>query len=203
MSSESFKFKTLSKTPTEQDDVEDTLQKIVNTLAGILERCLNPKQFQKIEALFTNSGSLAEVLKNIHIMSIKISEDSFRCSSFESKPQIQFQSNTSEENYLNLEKMVQKYEAEIRDHIRMEQQLGIYTQSLEEEIDNFKSAANSKAAYEKMSEQLSNYKAEIEKLKAEKSGLEVQLKKYAKAEFLNPNISALIKTRAKSIDKVM
>ena len=39
------------------------------------------------------------------------------------------------EEYKNLEKLLQKYEAEIRDHIRLEQQLKIYTEGLEEKIN--------------------------------------------------------------------
>lgn len=38
------------------------------------------------------------------------------------------------EDYNNLEKILQKYEAEIRNHIRIEQQMKIYTDSLKERI---------------------------------------------------------------------
>lgn len=38
------------------------------------------------------------------------------------------------QNYDSLEKLLQKYEAEIRDHIRIEQQMKIYSDSLEENI---------------------------------------------------------------------
>jgi len=44
-------------------------------------------------------------------------------------------SEVGEENYENLEKMLQKYEAEIRNHIRIEQQMKIYTDSLQEKIE--------------------------------------------------------------------
>lgn len=37
-----------------------------------------------------------------------------------------------EERYTNLEKLLQKYEAQIRDHIRVEQQLKIYVENLQE-----------------------------------------------------------------------
>lgn len=40
------------------------------------------------------------------------------------------------EEYQNLEKLVQKYEAEIRNHIRIEQQLKIYTESIQEKFDD-------------------------------------------------------------------
>lgn len=38
------------------------------------------------------------------------------------------------QNYDSLERLLQKYEAEIRDHVRIEQQMKIYTDSLEESI---------------------------------------------------------------------
>lgn len=39
-----------------------------------------------------------------------------------------------EEDYDNLERVLQKYEAEIRNHVRIEQQMKIYTESLKEEM---------------------------------------------------------------------
>lgn len=47
-------------------------------------------------------------------------------------------SQSSDTNYQNLEHVLQKYEAEIRDHIRIEQQLKIYTESLEQELFQLK-----------------------------------------------------------------
>lgn len=41
----------------------------------------------------------------------------------------------TEDSYLNLEKVLQKYEADIRNHIRVEQQLKIYTDSIQEAFD--------------------------------------------------------------------
>lgn len=40
-----------------------------------------------------------------------------------------------EERYANLEKLLQKYEAQIRDHIRVEQQLKIYVENLQESFN--------------------------------------------------------------------
>lgn len=51
-----------------------------------------------------------------------------------------------DEKYSNLEKLLQKYEAQIRDHIRVEQQLKIYVESLQESFiekeNNLKDAVN-------------------------------------------------------------
>lgn len=41
-------------------------------------------------------------------------------------------SMSPEDRYSSLEKLLQKYEAQIRDHIRVEQQLKIYVESLQE-----------------------------------------------------------------------
>lgn len=40
------------------------------------------------------------------------------------------------ESYYSLEKVLQKYEADIRNHIRIEQQLKIYTDSMQEMMDD-------------------------------------------------------------------
>lgn len=64
-------------------------------------------------------------------------------------------SEICEENYGNLEKLLQKYEAEIRNHIRIEQHLKIYTESLQEKFDekekNFKKSIHASTANEKVS----------------------------------------------------
>ena len=44
----------------------------------------------------------------------------------------------NDSNYQSLEKVLQKYEAEIREHIRKHQQLEIYSDLLEEEIVSLK-----------------------------------------------------------------
>jgi len=43
--------------------------------------------------------------------------------------------NSETENYLNLEKLVQKYESEIREHIRVQQELRLYSEDLLEKFD--------------------------------------------------------------------
>ena len=201
MSVESFKFKSISKTASDDNEIEISLQKIVNTLASVLERCLTPRRYSKIETLFEKSGSLLDMLYNIETMAIKISEN-YSTSRKTSKPQAVVNSSAQDECYSNLEKMVQKYEAEIRDHIRMEQQLGIYTQGLEEEIDALKQAASGKSANEKALEQNTVLKAELEKLRCEKGDLEQQLKRNTRPEFVASNTSVLGKLNAKSTDKV-
>lgn len=201
MSLESFKFKSVSKTVTEDNEIEFALQKIVNVLASVLEKCLPKKKYTEIESLFDKSGSLVDMLYNIETMAIKISEGIDKKLSTQ-KERAPAASNVNDENYLNLEKMVQKYEAEIRDHIRMEQQLGIYTQGLEEEIDALKVTVSSRSATDKANDQILALRAELEKLKSEKGTLEHQLRRHTKAEFTSSNTSVLGKANTKSIDKV-
>lgn len=198
MSLESFKFKSISKTATEDNEIEGALQKIVNVLASILEKCLPKKKYSEIESLFDKSGSLVDMLYNIETMSVKISESIGKNLSVD---KTQSTNHANDENYLNLEKMVQKYEAEIRDHIRMEQQLGIYTQSLEEEIDALKLNASNKSSNEKTIDQINALKVELDKLRNEKSTLEHQLKRSTRAEFTSSNTSVLGKINTKSVEK--
>lgn len=45
------------------------------------------------------------------------------------------ETNNETENYSNLEKLVQKYESEIREHIRVQQELRLYSEDLLEKFD--------------------------------------------------------------------
>ena len=208
MSIESFKFKSASKLSTDNDSVQECLQSIVSTLAAALERCLTPKQFERIEGMFSDSDSLSEILHSISKMATMISEHITKRESASTKiqsPQFQAQienhEHTNEENYLNLEKMVQKYEKEIRDHIRMEQQLNIYAQSLEEELDGLKLSYVSKSVVDDLEKQLGNSKREVERLRAEKTNLEQLIKNNAKSEVFNSHKN--IRAKNKSIDNVI
>ncbi len=49
--------------------------------------------------------------------------------------------NSETENYLNLEKLVQKYESEIREHIRVQQELRLYSEDLLEKFDEMAHAS--------------------------------------------------------------
>ena len=78
----------------------------------------------------------------------------------------------SNASYNNLEKLLQKYEGEIREHIRIEQQLKIYSESLEEKIDGFqKKMENIKKKYDTQKYQMQGYQLQQKKLKKELEAL--------------------------------
>ena len=87
----------------------------------------------------------------------------------------------SDPNYENLEKVLQKYEAEIREHIRIEQQLKIYSDGLEEKISEKEAEMEQKVKeMERQISQLNEDKAKLSKqlydTKFEKIFLEKKLK---------------------------
>lgn len=200
MSFESFKFKSVSKTITDDSEVETTLQRIVNALADILGRIMPREKRARIESLFNEASSLPEILVHIETMALSIG-DSLGRLLLDGAVDGPAQSTAAEQGYANLERLVQKYEAEIRDHIRMEQQLGIYTQNLEEEIDALKLAAG-RGSMDRNSEQIGELRAELERLRSEKSGLERQVRRQTRGEVAGSNTSVLGKNKARSSDKV-
>ena len=170
----------MSITETDNDNTESILQSIVNTLAEVLEHFLTAKELKRIESMFSNSGSLDDILSNILTMASQIKRNVAKHNAKDYASEMNTAKSTEDQNYLNLERMVQKYEAEIRNHIKIEQQLNIYTQGLEDEIEMFRS--------------------EVSSLKNDKISLEEKLRNIAKHE------SKLLKsegiTRNSSIDQV-
>jgi hypothetical protein len=105
--------------------------------------------FKSFEEMFFNSDSLVEYLSGLHIMletlinsmqkkiSSNCNESGLNVPLYKTKKNGSNENsdNLANSNYANLEKLVQKYEAEIREHIRIEQQLKIYSDGLEEKMN--------------------------------------------------------------------
>ena len=181
MSVDSFKFKSISYATVNKEDIEGILQSIVNTLGDILENFISANRFKEIGALFDSSESLPEILSNILTMTNVVKETMPVRNKKTRDPINESLMTVRDENYLNLEKIVQKHEAEIRNHIKVEQQLSIYAQGLEE--------------------QLASYTNEISKLKSDKSNLEYKLKNPTKNESIS-SMNCIKRQKAKSIDQV-
>ena len=122
-----------------ESSLESQLQQIVNNFSKILEYLkIDFKVFKKLQQIFEKSNTLVEVIKTVKEMSQiaikKITktkkEAKIEFSKFSNKENEENE-QTGNENYENLEKVLQKYEAEIREHIRIEQQLKIYSNGLE------------------------------------------------------------------------
>ena len=80
----------------------------------------------------------------------------------EQKTQARLQQNRAldeslgaEEKYANLEKLLQKYEAEIREHVRVEQQMKIYVENLQESFDEKEKAFKDELEAKKKSDRKS------------------------------------------------
>lgn len=168
----------MNKVKTEEN-LEQNLQNIVNDLTTAMEFLnFDSKLFEKFEDIFKNANTLEEIIsaissmiknfvKNIKLLNLKqmTKSSSFLDETMEKK--------VSESNYQNLEKVLQKYEAEIREHIRIEQQLKIYTESLEEKIENFKKRKlMKKDSFNSINEMNRKLKKNNDKLRYEKKDLE-------------------------------
>lgn len=98
------------------------------------------------------------------------------------KNRMETENALSDPNYENLEKVLQKYEAEIREHIRIEQQLKIYSDGLEEKVaEKEAEMAVQAAGFKKQIAVLNEDKAKLSKMlydaKFERIFLEKKLKK--------------------------
>lgn len=146
MSAESLKAPKKQMSQREADRIEQDLQRVVNSLSLGLELVdSNNEAFERFEAIFDQANTLDSIIHSISEMAEILSEKltAFFGNSTKAPSEVKKGSkkaaNKSEDfgaaNYENLEKVLQKYEGEIREHIRIEQQLKIYSESLEERIE--------------------------------------------------------------------
>ena len=206
-SSRSISIPTCSGNQSNKEDydiqtIEKHIQNLLNLLIkGLQKLDINEKIFDKFQNVFYSSDSLEEYLDGLYemlkvlissmekklktpLVKSKDKEESEKKKDKLSMNDSTLQNNKvlSDPNYENLEKVLQKYEAEIREHIRIEQQLKIYSDGLEEKITEKETEMS-----EKMSEmnnqikQLNDEKTKLSKLlydtKFEKIFLEKKLKK--------------------------
>lgn len=188
--------KDLNKDDYDIRTIEKLIQNLLNLLIqGLQKLNVEEKTFDKFQNVFYSSDSLEEYLDGLYEM-LKV-----LISKIDNKPEhkllnkVSLEKNlsslkTSEnkkelpsnQNYENLEKVLQKYEAEIRDHIRIEQQLKIYSDGLEEKLTEKDSEHQEKVnSLQKQINDLLSEKSHLSKLlydlKFEKLFLEKKLKK--------------------------
>ena len=183
----------------EEHDIR-TIEKLIQNLLNLLIKGLQKleveeKIFDNFQNVFYSSDSLEEYLdglcemlkvlvskidgKIINKSSVNISIDK---TSQILRESLNAKNPLSNENYENLEKVLQKYEAEIREHIRIEQQLKIYSDGLEEKLSEKDAECQEKLdKMQKQIDDLNSEKSHLSKLlydlKFEKLFLEKKLKK--------------------------
>ena len=150
MSAEVLKAPKKSKTQRDTDKVEHNLQSIVNSLSKSLELVdATDSTLDRFESVFDHANTLDAVIKSVaemaDVLSNKITDflankDKTYSNDEKSKKTTANSNDLSTSNYESLEKVLQKYESEIREHIRMEQQLKIYSESLEERIEKLETS---------------------------------------------------------------
>ena len=198
--------------------IEKHIQNLLNLLIKGLQKLeIEEKVFDKFQNVFYSSDSLEEYLDGLfEMLKVLVTEMEHKIK----KPKAVKSASTSEhksksknniaeineesnQNYENLEKVLQKYEAEIREHIRIEQQLKIYSDGLEEKISEKDAEIAQKVSNMQVQiDGLNNEKSKLSKLlydvKFEKIFLEKKLKKNRESSAYNIKDS-----RDSSIRKVM
>ena len=165
--------------------LEDLLQSIVNISSKIMESINLPfSQMEFIESKFHETNSFMDCLTIIESMST-ITLDFFnkKPTFNKTKSKINKKSESKQENsksllasddYQNLEKLLQKYEAEIREHVKIEQQMKIYSDSLEDKITEFETEKTDKIWKNKCFEKENfKLKSEVENLKKKKQEIKI------------------------------
>jgi len=117
----------------ENDLPAENTAAIEESLKGLLDKMLD--YFQKFIKTDNDLQELEEKLNDYDNLTtlVKIISEVF--SSLTEKMD-KLVSREDNENYDELEKIVQKYEAEIRTHIQVEQQLKLYAESLQSKVDD-------------------------------------------------------------------
>ena len=116
----------------DSDKQEDLLQRFLNEITMNFEQYEIPVTDQDVyEKKVMDAESLQQILDVIFEMFQKLMKavKSYKAKDVKSPVDIEEKNHNTEE-YSNQEKLVQKYEAEIRNHIRIEQQQKIYTESI-------------------------------------------------------------------------
>lgn len=165
--------------------LEDLLQSIVNISSKILESINLPfSQMKLIESKIHETSNLEDCLTIIEYMStITLNFFNKQPTFNKSKSKINKKSESKQENsrsllasddYQDLEKLLQKYEAELREHVKIEQQMKIYSDSLEEKISEFETEKTDKSWKNNFLEKENfKLKSEVENLKKEKQEIKI------------------------------
>ncbi|KAL4480148.1 hypothetical protein ABPG74_020664 [Tetrahymena malaccensis] len=154
-------------TEQQQSQLENSMKDLLEKILTYMEKFIKTKDdLQAIESKlndYDNLNSLLDIIKSIFShLTAKIDEQLPK-----DKTQ-QKATNENNEDYDQLEKILQKHEAEIRTHIRLEQQLKLYAENLQSKLDESEQAR---------SELLESTKAMINDIKRQNNALSEQLSK--------------------------
>ena len=169
---------------------------------------VDQEEFSEIEKCFESSFTLKAILSNIYKMANKLCfhiagtlQEKAKNSVNVSKLSVKSNNTEKEQdNYEELERMLQKYEQEVREHIRIEQQLKLYADGLEEEVDQLKEKLKDSRDPEEFKEIIFKKDSEIERLKNKLGIYEENLKKRMKSGRYQS--IPYYKKSNKSVDKV-
>lgn len=167
--------------------IEDFLQSIVNISSQIMEIAdVSLSDFSDIETRFERSSTIEEVLLIIEHMGVLSLDHLRRTQTADSKrgkkdkPRPAADTNSFSglacSSYEELEKLLQKYEAEIREHIKIEQQMKIYSDNLEERVAELETARTADSARARgLEKEVQRLKGELDSFQTDKAPLAPKL----------------------------
>lgn len=125
-----------------QSLLETSLKDLLEKILQYTEKYISTKDdLQEIESKLNDYDTLlglVDIIKNVfNHLTEKIEKTLAKDNNNNSTQEIKQSQN---EEYDQLEKIVQKHEAEIRTHIRLEQQLKLYAESLQAKLDDSEKA---------------------------------------------------------------
>ncbi|CAD8107678.1 unnamed protein product [Paramecium sonneborni] len=112
------------------------LEDVLFCLEGFLESQNDLKQIENQLKDYDTLAGLVKIIANIFKTLMKKVEKKIAFLKLNLNDNSSHQSYHAEEEYEKLEQIIQKYEAEIRGHISIEQQLKLYNDSLQQKIED-------------------------------------------------------------------
>eukprot|EP00825_Cyclidium_porcatum_P036160 TRINITY_DN38044_c0_g1_i1.p1 TRINITY_DN38044_c0_g1~~TRINITY_DN38044_c0_g1_i1.p1 ORF type:complete len:260 (-),score=67.53 TRINITY_DN38044_c0_g1_i1:81-860(-) len=157
----------------ETESLKNLLEIMLRQLENYIQTKEDLTEIEKQLSDYDNLEQLIDIIKNIFSHFVNKMEVKLKTPQQNNS---QDNSQNQSEEYFQLEKIVQKHESEIRTHIRLEQQLKLYAETLQQKIDDSDKSTNKLVStlkkenqtqsetIQKLKEEMSKYKTQVVEL---------------------------------------
>ncbi|CAD8160630.1 unnamed protein product [Paramecium octaurelia] len=125
-----------------ESSLKDLLERILIQLEKYIETKSDLNEIEKELKDYENLTQLANIIKVVFTNLILKIDKKVQKLEKNLDPNSSFKSLRTEDEYEKLEQTLIKYEGEIRNHIRLEQQLKLYTESIQTKLDESEATRN-------------------------------------------------------------
>ncbi|CAD8080520.1 unnamed protein product [Paramecium sonneborni] len=125
-----------------ETSLKDLLERILVQLEKYIETKNDLNEIEKELKDYDNLQQLVNIIKVVFTNLILKIDKKVQKLEQNVDPNVSLKSNRGEDEYEKLEQTVIKYEGEIRNHIRLEQQLKLYAESIQNKLDESEATRN-------------------------------------------------------------